>query len=204
MYSPTSGYFLSDPCLIENRFPLCSSTRYHKCLSCYEKLSAIRAILLKKQSTGKLGASFRELAVLIRNLEWPKLRRLRPSWIRPPILSSVNDRRFHPEDEGLIATTARNKHREAAMKLAVISYRGRRVCKSLFLLLLLPLFSSAIDRSSLLHHCYFRNCTNSRRKWTKLRDPFFTHSNGRTRREIYRYWWRKKNVSEREEEYQWR
>ncbi|XP_072762780.1 katanin p80 WD40 repeat-containing subunit B1 isoform X2 [Anoplolepis gracilipes] len=44
--------------------------RYHKCLSCYEKLSAIRAILLKKQSTsGKLGASFRELAVLIRNLE---------------------------------------------------------------------------------------------------------------------------------------
>ncbi|KMQ92602.1 katanin p80 wd40-containing subunit b1 [Lasius niger] len=44
--------------------------RYHKCLSCYEKLSAIRAILLKKQPTsGKLGASFRELAVLIRNLE---------------------------------------------------------------------------------------------------------------------------------------
>ncbi|KAL0126718.1 hypothetical protein PUN28_005228 [Cardiocondyla obscurior] len=44
--------------------------RYHKCLSCYEKLSAIRAILLKKQSTpGKLGASFRELAVLIRSLE---------------------------------------------------------------------------------------------------------------------------------------
>ncbi|XP_024883809.1 katanin p80 WD40 repeat-containing subunit B1-like isoform X1 [Temnothorax curvispinosus] len=44
--------------------------RYHKCLSCYEKLSAIRAVLLKKQSTpGKLGASFRELAVLIRSLE---------------------------------------------------------------------------------------------------------------------------------------
>lgn len=45
--------------------------RYHKCLSCYEKLSAIRAVLLKKQSTtpGKLSASFRELAVLIRNLE---------------------------------------------------------------------------------------------------------------------------------------
>ncbi|XP_011869787.1 PREDICTED: katanin p80 WD40 repeat-containing subunit B1 isoform X1 [Vollenhovia emeryi] len=44
--------------------------RYHKCLSCYEKLTAIRAILLKKQSTpGKLGASFRELAVLIRSLE---------------------------------------------------------------------------------------------------------------------------------------
>ncbi|KAG7207471.1 hypothetical protein KM043_009105 [Ampulex compressa] len=44
--------------------------RYHKCLSCYEKLSTIRGILLKKQSTpGKLGASFRELAVLIRSLE---------------------------------------------------------------------------------------------------------------------------------------
>ncbi|XP_014479530.1 PREDICTED: katanin p80 WD40 repeat-containing subunit B1 isoform X1 [Dinoponera quadriceps] len=45
--------------------------RYHKCLSCYEKLIAIRAILLKKQSTtpGKLGASFRDLAVLIRGLE---------------------------------------------------------------------------------------------------------------------------------------
>ncbi|KYM94142.1 Katanin p80 WD40-containing subunit B1, partial [Cyphomyrmex costatus] len=44
--------------------------RYHKCLSCHEKLLAIRAILLKKQSTpGKLGASFRELAVLIRSLE---------------------------------------------------------------------------------------------------------------------------------------
>ncbi|XP_034176079.1 katanin p80 isoform X1 [Osmia lignaria lignaria] len=44
--------------------------RYHKCLSCYEKLSSIRNILLKKQSTsGKLGASYRELAVLIRSLE---------------------------------------------------------------------------------------------------------------------------------------
>nr|XP_012148526.1 PREDICTED: katanin p80 WD40 repeat-containing subunit B1 isoform X4 [Megachile rotundata] len=44
--------------------------RYHKCLSCYEKLCTIRSILLKKQSTtGKLGASFRELAVLIRSLE---------------------------------------------------------------------------------------------------------------------------------------
>ncbi|XP_012235415.1 katanin p80 WD40 repeat-containing subunit B1-like isoform X2 [Linepithema humile] len=44
--------------------------RYHKCLSCYEKLTAIRAILLKKQSApGKLGATFRELAVLIRSLE---------------------------------------------------------------------------------------------------------------------------------------
>ncbi|XP_011330395.1 katanin p80 WD40 repeat-containing subunit B1 isoform X2 [Ooceraea biroi] len=46
--------------------------RYHKCLSCYEKLSAIRPVLLKKQSSntsGKLGASFRELAVLIRSLE---------------------------------------------------------------------------------------------------------------------------------------
>lgn len=64
-----SGHFHSESCFIENRFPVCSS-RYHKCLSCYEKLSAIRAILLKKQSTsGKLGASFRELAVLIRNLE---------------------------------------------------------------------------------------------------------------------------------------
>ncbi|XP_020283802.1 katanin p80 WD40 repeat-containing subunit B1 isoform X2 [Pseudomyrmex gracilis] len=44
--------------------------RYHKCLSCFEKLMAIRAVLLKKQSTsGKLGATFRELAVLIRSLE---------------------------------------------------------------------------------------------------------------------------------------
>nr|XP_050846369.1 katanin p80 WD40 repeat-containing subunit B1 isoform X3 [Vespula vulgaris] len=44
--------------------------RYQKCLSCYEKLSTIRSILLKKQSApGKLGASFRELSVLIRSLE---------------------------------------------------------------------------------------------------------------------------------------
>ncbi|KAL2745384.1 katanin p80 WD40 repeat-containing subunit B1 isoform X1 [Vespula maculifrons] len=44
--------------------------RYQKCLSCYEKLSTIRGILLKKQSApGKLGASFRELSVLIRSLE---------------------------------------------------------------------------------------------------------------------------------------
>ncbi|XP_076671456.1 katanin p80 isoform X4 [Andrena cerasifolii] len=44
--------------------------RYHKCLSCYEKLSTIRGILLKRQATpGKMGASFRELAVLIRSLE---------------------------------------------------------------------------------------------------------------------------------------
>lgn len=52
--------------------------RYHKCLSCYEKLIAIRAILLKKQSTtpGKLGVSFRDLAAIIRSLEWPELCRL--------------------------------------------------------------------------------------------------------------------------------
>ncbi|XP_076242540.1 katanin p80 isoform X2 [Calliopsis andreniformis] len=44
--------------------------RYHKCLSCYEKLSTIRSILLKKQAMpGKLGVSFRELTVLIRSLE---------------------------------------------------------------------------------------------------------------------------------------
>ncbi|XP_066593798.1 katanin p80 WD40 repeat-containing subunit B1 isoform X2 [Prorops nasuta] len=44
--------------------------RYHKCLSCYEKLSTIREILRKKQSTtGKMGASFRQLSILIRNLE---------------------------------------------------------------------------------------------------------------------------------------
>ncbi|XP_053981414.1 katanin p80 WD40 repeat-containing subunit B1 isoform X2 [Hylaeus anthracinus] len=44
--------------------------RYHKCLSCYEKLSAIRGILLKKQSMpGKLGPLFRECSVLVRSLE---------------------------------------------------------------------------------------------------------------------------------------
>ncbi|XP_017878583.1 katanin p80 WD40 repeat-containing subunit B1-like isoform X1 [Ceratina calcarata] len=44
--------------------------RYHKCLSCYEKLSTIRGILLKKQTMpGKLGAGFRELAVLMRSIE---------------------------------------------------------------------------------------------------------------------------------------
>ncbi|XP_012274168.1 katanin p80 WD40 repeat-containing subunit B1 isoform X2 [Orussus abietinus] len=44
--------------------------RYHKCLSCYEKLGAIRELLAKKQSaSGKLGASYRELYGLIRTLE---------------------------------------------------------------------------------------------------------------------------------------
>ncbi|XP_015592392.1 katanin p80 WD40 repeat-containing subunit B1 isoform X2 [Cephus cinctus] len=44
--------------------------RYHKCLSCYEKLGTIRTLLLKKQSSpGKLGAGFRELGVLIRTLD---------------------------------------------------------------------------------------------------------------------------------------
>ncbi|XP_076765599.1 katanin p80 isoform X2 [Xylocopa sonorina] len=44
--------------------------RHQKCLSCYEKLSTIRSILLKKQSTpGKLGVVFRELVVLIRSVE---------------------------------------------------------------------------------------------------------------------------------------
>lgn len=93
--------------------------RYHKCLSCYEKLSAIRAILLKKQSTsGKLGASFRELAVLIRNLEWPMLRRLRPSWIRPPTLY----RRFH-----VLMTRARSSRTSRSSNEAcfVASHRGR-------------------------------------------------------------------------------
>lgn len=44
--------------------------RYHKCLSCYEKFTTIRGILLKKQTTpGKLGALFREMVVLLRSLE---------------------------------------------------------------------------------------------------------------------------------------
>ncbi|KZC06937.1 PREDICTED: katanin p80 WD40 repeat-containing subunit B1 [Dufourea novaeangliae] len=44
--------------------------RYHKCLACYEKLQTIRGVLLKKHTIpGKLGAIFRELAVLIRSLE---------------------------------------------------------------------------------------------------------------------------------------
>lgn len=73
--------------------------RYHKCLSCYEKLSAIRAILMKKSTSGKLGASFRELAVLIRSLEWPKTRHLRPSWIRPSMSPSVDNRRFSYDNE---------------------------------------------------------------------------------------------------------
>uniref|UniRef100_A0ABD2WVF6 Katanin p80 WD40 repeat-containing subunit B1 n=1 Tax=Trichogramma kaykai TaxID=54128 RepID=A0ABD2WVF6_9HYME len=44
--------------------------RYHKCVTCYDKLLQVRDILLKKQSMpGKLGGSFRELCTLIRTLE---------------------------------------------------------------------------------------------------------------------------------------
>lgn len=44
--------------------------RYHKCISCYEKLVHVRSILLKKQTmSGKLGATFRELGGLIRTLD---------------------------------------------------------------------------------------------------------------------------------------
>uniref|UniRef100_A0A0C9QVJ2 Katanin p80 WD40 repeat-containing subunit B1 n=1 Tax=Fopius arisanus TaxID=64838 RepID=A0A0C9QVJ2_9HYME len=43
--------------------------RYHKCLSCYERLEALRPIIQKKQSsTGQMGASFRELNVLMNTL----------------------------------------------------------------------------------------------------------------------------------------
>ncbi|XP_043285326.1 katanin p80 WD40 repeat-containing subunit B1 isoform X2 [Venturia canescens] len=44
--------------------------RYHKCFSCYDKLVSMRSLVQKKQSIpGKLGASFRELTILMGTLE---------------------------------------------------------------------------------------------------------------------------------------
>ncbi|XP_011501573.1 PREDICTED: katanin p80 WD40 repeat-containing subunit B1 [Ceratosolen solmsi marchali] len=44
--------------------------RYHKCISCYEKLVQVRSVVLKKQTmSGKLGATFRELGGLIRTID---------------------------------------------------------------------------------------------------------------------------------------
>ncbi|XP_034941846.1 katanin p80 WD40 repeat-containing subunit B1 isoform X2 [Chelonus insularis] len=43
--------------------------RYHKCLSCYEKLEAIRPLILRKQSSsGQIGSTFREINVLMNTL----------------------------------------------------------------------------------------------------------------------------------------
>lgn len=122
--------------------------RYHKCLSCYEKLTAIREILLKKQSTtpGKLGTSFRDLAVLIRNLEWQKLC-LRSPWSQPLVSLSIDNRRSpcggiyqqRIRDHVVNATPMRDisYHREAAKKSRFITVASHQesVCKSAFLLL---------------------------------------------------------------------
>ncbi|XP_057328062.1 katanin p80 WD40 repeat-containing subunit B1-like isoform X2 [Microplitis mediator] len=43
--------------------------RYHKCLSCYEKLEAMRALINKKQiRSGQVGSSFREINLLMDTL----------------------------------------------------------------------------------------------------------------------------------------
>ncbi|XP_074099975.1 katanin p80 isoform X1 [Cotesia typhae] len=43
--------------------------RYHKCLSCYEKLEAMRTLIKKKQMiSGQVGSSFREINVLMNTL----------------------------------------------------------------------------------------------------------------------------------------
>ncbi|RWS16114.1 katanin P80 subunit-like protein [Dinothrombium tinctorium] len=44
--------------------------RYHKCMSCYNQLLSVRAFILKRQTLqGKLGRTFRELSILMQNLE---------------------------------------------------------------------------------------------------------------------------------------
>lgn len=44
--------------------------RYHKCVSCYEKLMFVRSCIMKKQDMpGKMGSTFRELGALMQALE---------------------------------------------------------------------------------------------------------------------------------------
>ncbi|CAG2161528.1 unnamed protein product [Oppiella nova] len=44
--------------------------RYNKCMGCYNHLLSVRAFILKRQTLqGKLGRSFRELSILMQNLE---------------------------------------------------------------------------------------------------------------------------------------
>ncbi|CAG2104992.1 unnamed protein product [Medioppia subpectinata] len=46
------------------------SPKYNKCMSCYNHLLSVRAFILKRQTLqGKLGRSFRELSILMQNLE---------------------------------------------------------------------------------------------------------------------------------------
>lgn len=102
--------------------------RYHKCLSCYEKLIAIRAILLKKQSTtpGKLGASFRDLAVLIRGLEWLERCRL---W---------GPREFETTDIDSPGTGAKQRQDRATISWLVAAVRWKNVKARSYYCSLLP------------------------------------------------------------------
>lgn len=44
--------------------------RYNKCVKCYNSLVSIRAFLLKRQTVqGKLGHTFRELHIMLQNLD---------------------------------------------------------------------------------------------------------------------------------------
>lgn len=62
----TSSLYLSLPTLARNN-------RYNKCMSCYNHLLSVRAFILKRQTLqGKLGRSFREMSILMQNLEWEK------------------------------------------------------------------------------------------------------------------------------------
>jgi katanin p80 WD40 repeat-containing subunit B1 len=46
------------------------NNRYNKCMSCYNHLLSVRAFILKRQTLqGKLGRSFREMSILMQNLE---------------------------------------------------------------------------------------------------------------------------------------
>lgn len=84
MYRGKKGSFLALKCAFPHILWYIAKlifSRYHKCLSCYEKLMSIKSLLVKKQSMpGKLGASFRELCTVINNLDlwkWAKNRHFR-------------------------------------------------------------------------------------------------------------------------------
>ena len=48
-----------------------NNNRYNKCMSCYNHLLSVRAFILKRQTLqGKLGRCFREMSILMQNLEW--------------------------------------------------------------------------------------------------------------------------------------
>ncbi len=69
-YSKQQRFKLNDLYNLTTNNTFSIHLRYNKCMKCYNHLLSARAFVLKRQTLqGKIGRSFRELSILMQNLE---------------------------------------------------------------------------------------------------------------------------------------